>query len=129
MGNVRQKRFSWDDDIDVSVKNTSEKVHYLADRFFAPIQQSKSKKIVQELERLPNNARGADRTFIYHLRQVYLHPQLEEDATELSDKAEEFASWLETCMMSRWGNLSEISVVADIELERYRYSKNVWEHC
>ena len=112
-------------------RTQAEKFIILLTDFLSPIQQSKSNEIVQELERLPNNARGADRTFIFHLRQVCLHPQLEEDATELSDKVEEFASWLETSMISRGVNLSEISVVADIELERYRYLKmcgNITKH-
>ena len=94
----------------------------LAD-FLSPIQQSKSNKIVQNLGKLPNYARGADRTFIFHLRQVCLHPQLGKGATELSDKVEEFASWLETSMMSRGVNLDSIDIVADIEIERYRYLK------
>lgn len=99
--------------------------------FLSPIQQSKSNKILQDLGRLPNNAHGANRTFIFYLRQVCLHPQLGKDATELSDKVEEFASWLETSMMSRGVNLSEINVDADIELERYRYLKmcgNISKH-
>ena len=99
--------------------------------FLSPIQQSKSNKIIQELGRLPDNARGANRTFIYHLRQVCLNPQLGKDATELSDKVEEFASWLETSMMSRGVNLGEINIVADLELKRIRYLKmcgNIAKH-
>ena len=99
--------------------------------FLSPIQQSKSNKIIQNLGRLPNNARGANRTFIYHLRQVCLHPQLGKDVKELSDKVEEFASWLETSMISRGVNFSEINIVADLELERIRYLKmcgNIAKH-
>ena len=103
----------------------------LLTEFLSPIQQSNSNKIVQNLVRMPNNARGANRTFIFHLRQVCLYPQLGKNATELSDKVEEFASWLETSMMSREVNLSNINIVADIQLERYRYLKmcgNIAKH-
>lgn len=99
--------------------------------FLSPIQQSKSNKIIPQLGRPPNNASGANQTFIYHLRQVCLQPQLGKDVTELSDKIEEFASWLETSMMSRGVNLGEINIVADIELERIKYLKmcgNIAKH-
>ena len=60
-----------------------------------------------------------------------MNPQLGKDATELSDKVEEFASWLETSMISRGVNLGEINIVADLELERIGYLKmcgNIAKH-
>ena len=99
--------------------------------FLSPIQQSKSNNIVRDLGKLTNDAHGVNRTFVFYLRQVCLQPQLGKDATELSDKVEEFASWLETSMISRGVNLSEINVVTDIELERYKYLKicgNISKH-
>ena len=88
--------------------------------FLSPIQLSKSNETAHELESVPNDARGADLTFIFHLRQVCKNPQLGGDARDLREKVEEFAGWLETSMTSRGVNLSMINIVADIEVERIR---------
>ena len=69
--------------------------------------------------------------FIFHLRQVCRDPQFGEDATALSNKVEEFSSWLEANIRSRDVNLSVIDIVVDIEVERYKYIKmcgNIAKH-
>ena len=99
--------------------------------FLSPIQPSKPNETALELESVPKNARGADLTYIFHLRKVCEDPQLGNDVTALSIKVQEFANWLETSITSREVNLSMIDIVADIEVERLRYIKmcgNIAKH-
>ena len=71
----------------------------------------------------PSNARPADRTFLFHLRQVCTNPMLGEDVTELNDAVEKFAAWLETKFVAKGVNLTVIDIVADLRVTRYRYIK------
>ena len=99
--------------------------------FLSPFQSFKLNETEYELESVPNETLWEDRTFIIHLRQVCQNSQLGEDAADLSEKVEEFASWLATTMTSREVNLPSIDVVVNIEVERYAYIKmcgNIAKH-
>lgn len=71
----------------------------------------------------PSNARPSDLTFIFHLRQVCANPQLAADVSGLRAEIEVFAEWLEGEFIAPHVNLSEINVVADLRVTRYRYLK------
>lgn len=80
---------------------------------------------------VPSDAQGADLTFLFHLRQVCQNPQLGKDATELSNTVETFACWLEKKFTSNGVNLTSIDVIADLEINRFRYIKmcgNIAKH-
>lgn len=99
--------------------------------FLSPIQPSKKNETAQDLESVPKEAGGMNLNFTFHLRQVCRDPQLGDDATDLSNKVEELASWFEKIITSRDVNLANIDILADIEVERYKYIKmcgNIAKH-
>ena len=99
--------------------------------FLSPVQSSAREATSHGLQRVPPGGFGADQTFIFHLRQVCRDPQLGDETTNLSNKVEDFAFWLEGRITSREVNLSLIDIVADLEIERYRYIKmcgNIAKH-
>ena len=73
------------------------------------------------LRRTPQDACPADRTFLFHLRQVCELPQLGAHAIELRQAVEAFAEWLEEEFDAQEVWLPDIDVQADLRIARYRY--------
>ena len=73
------------------------------------------------LSRAPINPSPADRTFIFHLRQVCDAPALGNTAEGLREPTEAFAQWLEGSFVARDVNLGDIDLVSDLRVMRYRY--------
>lgn len=71
----------------------------------------------------PVDACPADRTFLYHLRQVCTGPLLGANAVELGQHVEAFAQWLEEDLLAPDVYLPDIDVQADLRIARYRYLK------
>lgn len=83
------------------------------------------------LPAVPKDAQGADITFLFHLRQIVQNPQLGENTSDLYDNVEAFACWLEKKFTSKSVNFTSIDIIADLEVERYRYIKmcgNIAKH-
>ena len=71
--------------------------------------------------RPPRNALPAERTLIFHLRQVCRRPSLGTSVEPLRERTEAFADWLEGSFEAQGVNLAEIDLVCDIRVERYKY--------
>ena len=91
--------------------------------FLSHVRDSKPDSTAHKLRTVPNDARGADRTFIFYLRQVCRTPQLGTDPSKLCLKVDQFADWLEESITSKGVNLPSISVVTDVTVKRLRYIK------
>ena len=89
--------------------------------FLSQVHAYGSEPIPLGLRAAPADAQPADRTFLYHLRQVCAAPQLWSDATELGKEVEAFAEWLEAEFVATGVWLPEIDVQADLPIARYRY--------
>ena len=99
--------------------------------FLSPTSANNTSKSALVLDRPSKSAIGVDRTFLRHLKKVCQNPQFGTNANDLSVKVERFAEWLEVRINSRDVNLSSIDLVADIEVERYKYIKmcgNIAKH-
>ena len=99
--------------------------------FLSHVRDSKPDSTAHKLRTVPSDALGADRTFIFYLRQVCRRPQLGTDLTELDVKVEQFADWLEERITSNGVNLPSISVVTDVTVKRLLYIKlcgNIAKH-
>lgn len=73
------------------------------------------------LRRVPRDACPADRTFLFHLRQVGTAPQLGANSVELQQQVEAFAHWLEEDFVAREVWLPNINVQVDLRIARHRY--------
>ena len=67
------------------------------------------------------NARPTERTFIFHLREVCHQPSLGTQIEPLREQVEAFAQWLEGSFEAQGVNLSEIDLICDLRVERYKY--------
>ena len=89
--------------------------------FLSQVRAYGSQPVPLGLRATPADARPADRTFLYHLRQVSAEPQLGDDATELGQQIEAFAVWLEKQFVAPGVFLPNINVQVDLPITRYRY--------
>ena len=99
--------------------------------FLSHVRGSKPGSTAHKLRTVPSDARGADCTFIFYLRQVCRTPQLGTDPAKLDLKVQQFADWLEELIASEGVNLPSISVVTDVTVKRLRYIKlcgNIAKH-
>jgi len=99
--------------------------------FLSHVRDSKAGSTAHKLRSVPTDAQGADRTFIYYLRQVCRHPQLGTDPANLDLNVEQFADWLEELITSEGVNLPSISAVTDVTVKRLQYIKlcgNIAKH-
>ncbi|MBM0108926.1 hypothetical protein JM946_29720 [Steroidobacter sp. S1-65] len=63
--------------------------------FLSQVQAFKGSPVPLGLKAVPSNSRPADRTFIFHLRQVCANPKLGTCTTRLRNEIDAFADWLE----------------------------------
>ncbi|UPY36218.1 hypothetical protein [Sediminicoccus sp. KRV36] len=91
--------------------------------FLSQIKSFRGDAVPLGLKPVPSNAKPADLTFLFHLRQVCANPKLGVDPTQLSLQVETFASWLETKFTADQVYLSHIGICTDPLIERYRYLK------
>lgn len=91
--------------------------------FLSEIRAFKGEPIPLGLKPAPSNALPSDLTFLFHLRQVCVDPQLGADTAALSAAVEAYATWLEGEFTATGVNLHSIDVVADLRITRYRYIK------
>lgn len=91
--------------------------------FLSQLKAFKGQPIPFDLKTPPSQAKPADLTFLYYLRQVVTNPRLGGDVAGLATATEAFASWLEGEFLAEGVNLSDIDVVADIRISRLRYIK------
>ena len=99
--------------------------------FLSKVSSRDSSNMAFELTDVPSNARGADLTFLFHLRHVCEAPQFNGNSASLRASVNAFASWLEERFTSRDVNLASIDVLAELEISRYRYIKmcgNIAKH-
>ena len=89
--------------------------------FLSQVRAHGNQPIPLGLIRAPQNARPADRTFLFHLRQVCEVPQLGDDSAELRQQVEAFAEWLEDEFVAPEVWLPDIDVQVDLRIGRYRY--------
>ena len=89
--------------------------------FLSQVHAHGSQPIPLGLRAAPAGASLADRTFLYHLRQVCAEPQFSTDATELGQRVDAFAEWLEKEFVAPGVWLSNINVQVDLPVTRYRY--------
>ena len=89
--------------------------------FLSQVRAHGRKPVPLGLKRAPQNARLADLTFLFHLRQVYKTPQLGANSGELQQHVEEFAQWLEEEFVAPKVWLPDIDVETDLCITRYRY--------
>jgi hypothetical protein len=82
--------------------------------FLSQIQAFKGSPVPLGLKAVPSNARPADRTFLFHLRQVCADPKLGTSTTRLRSEIDAFADWLEGDFIAPGVNLHTINVVADL---------------
>lgn len=73
------------------------------------------------LKEAPRDARDADRTFIFHLRQVCEVPRLGDDAAGLREQIEAFAEWLEEEFVVPEDWLPDIDMQRGLRISRYWY--------
>jgi hypothetical protein len=104
--------------------------------FLSPLQGFKGRAIPFDLDFAPSNARPADLTFLYYLRQVCAKPHFAPEAEALSAHVEAFARWLEGEFIAKGVNLGDIDIVATLHISRYRYIKmcgisrsTIWRGC
>ena len=71
----------------------------------------------------PSNAQGADRAFLFHLRQVCNGPRLGANTFELRTSVEAFGTWIEKDFVVEKVHLSAIGVEADLRITRHLYIK------
>ncbi|MEP6785571.1 MAG: hypothetical protein ABI898_07495, partial [Sphingomonadales bacterium] len=72
---------------------------------------------------VPNGATPANKTFLFHLRQVCAAPNLGHDISGLSQAVEAFAEWLETEFVTEGVNLHSIDRAFDLKVSRLTYIK------
>ena len=89
--------------------------------FLSEVHAFKGAPVPLGLKKVPSNARPSDLTFIFHLRQVRDDPRLGVDATDLGNRIETFADWLEGDFVAPGVNLPDIDVIANLRVKRYRY--------
>lgn len=91
--------------------------------FLAQVRAYRDQPTPLGLRAVPPSACPADRTFLYHLRQVCARPQLGASAAGLREHVEAFAEWLEKTMIAPNVWLPDIEVEVDLRIARYRYLK------
>ena len=89
--------------------------------FLSQVRAHGNQPIPLGLRRAPQDARPADRTFLFHLRQVCEAPQLDADLVDLRQQVEALAEWLEEEFVAREVWLPAIDVQVDLRIARYRY--------
>ena len=89
--------------------------------FLSQVRAHGNQSIPLGLRRAPQDARPADRTFLFHLRQVCEAPQLDVDSVDLRQQVEAFAEWLEEEFVAPEVWLPDIDVQVDLRITRYRY--------
>jgi hypothetical protein len=91
--------------------------------FLSQTTKRNGKPIPLGLSEPPSGTTPANRTFLFHLRQVCANPILGNDSNGLSDAVEAFAVWLEKEFVSQGVNLHTADVVLDLRVSRYTYIK------
>ena len=91
--------------------------------FLSQIQGFRNKPVPFGLSKAPRDANLADRTFIFHLRQVCEAPQFGNDTSDLQKQIEAFAEWLEEEFVAPEVHLPDIDMQLDLHIKRYRYIK------
>ena len=89
--------------------------------FLSQVVAHGNKPVPLGLRRAPRDGSLADRTFLFHLRQVCENPQLGADEVELRHQVEAFAEWLEKEFDAQEVWLPDIDVQVDLRIARYRY--------
>lgn len=75
------------------------------------------------LKVVPSGTTPANKTFLFHLRQVCETPTLGRDTSGLSDAVEAFAEWLEKEFVTEGVNLHNIDKAIDMKVSRLAYIK------
>ena len=89
--------------------------------FLSQVRAHGNQPIPLGLRQPPQDAHPADRTFLFHLRQVCEAPRLNGDSVELRQQVEALAEWLEEEFVAREVWLPDIDVQVNLRIARYRY--------